>query len=109
MHKSLEFIAREANPLQDFERRPYLNYLTTRAHPSVNGLLLPKTFVRGGIVGGTIGSAISIIIGEHPQNGLVTGALAGIALDLGQYVLRSIYYNAKYSIELLYKQIKRSF
>lgn len=106
--KPLEIIAREMNPTHDLDMVRY-NERGIMENPFVVIYHFVKHPVRGGLVGGAIGSLVSYVSGESPQTGLVSGARIGVSLDLGQYILRFMYKHITTAIPPVYREIIKHF
>lgn len=107
MHKSLEIIAKEFNPKYDFDWVDFDNYSIEDTTLFLWGT--PKPILRSALVGGILGTGISVISGNSPAYGLQHGAILGAELDFLQYFLRGFYYDVRYRGTPIIKKAQKTF
>ena len=104
MNQTLEKVIRHLNPAHDLDGIRDIGWkgvVTTKEslEQFKKGLLdlakmfmyVPKHFIRGGIVGGTFGSLVSLVSGNSPAEGFRHGVAYGIPIDSLQYLARAYY------------------
>lgn len=103
MNKHLGSILTELNPLHDFDNITFEKVNQSSLDESITAqlknlsvyLTIAKPLVRGALIGGTIGTMGSIILGDSPKEGFAYGAVVGGILDFKQYMWQGIYFYVK--------------
>lgn len=102
---TIDSVIKEINPANDYKMmNKSLKQLGILDPFKKSPLMLPlrlynltKPLIRGGIVGASVGTLVSLLSGNNIKTGALCGALIGAALDSIQYVPRFVYHYLKSS------------
>ncbi len=90
-------LARELNPLRDFDRvKPMPCLFSSQREPKFMNQLygavnLVKHFFRGGLIGAATGYVVGEVTGAPTTEAVKTGAAVGLTIDMLQYQLRLLF------------------